>query len=90
MLGVAFGDLGGRNAAAVGARGAIDRLLDTLGDGLQSALDEIVAFHPDAKAFIFLALLLPEPLDLHEIGGQLFGQVLSIIVPVNEVDLGWP
>ena len=40
----------------------------------EPALDEVMALHPGAKTLVFLALFLAEPLDLHEVGGELFGQ----------------
>ena len=65
---VAFGDLGGGDAAAVGASGAIDLLFDPLGDGFEPTLDKVVAFEPGAELLVIRALLFAETFDLDKIG----------------------
>ncbi len=81
MLGVAVGDGGGGDAAAVGAGGAIDGVFDLLGDGFEAALDEVVAFHPGAEAAIIVALFFTEPFDLDEVGYEGFGQETVLLSP---------
>lgn len=74
MLSIPIGDLSRCDAAAVCALGAVDGIFDVLSDGFEPPLDEVVAFHPGAEALVLLALFLAEPLDLDEVGGDLFGQ----------------
>ena len=77
---IPLGDLGGGNAAAVRTSRAINRVLNFLGNRLKAALDKVMPLHPGTEAEVFPALLLPEPLDLHEIGDHL-------TLPVSQVDL---
>jgi hypothetical protein len=71
-VGVALRDRCGSDAAAIGASGAIDLFFNILGDGFKTALDEVVAFEPGAKTFIFFALLFAETFDLDKIGKHCF------------------
>ncbi len=67
MFRIAFGNLGGRHAAAVSAFCAIDCLFHGLSDYLKSPFYEMVALHPGPETLVFLALLFAKALDLHEV-----------------------
>ena len=67
MFDVAPGQLGGGGAAAIAADGAIDLVLNALGDAAQDAVAVVARFHEAAEAEVFVALLLAEHLDLHQV-----------------------
>ena len=74
MLGITVRNLSSRDAATVCTLRAVDRVFDTLSNGFKATLDEVMALHPGAEALILLTLFLTEPLNLHEVGGELFRQ----------------
>jgi len=64
---IAAPDLRRSHAAAIGASCAINGLFDCFGNRLEAAFDKMMVLQPLAKSLVFLALLLAEALDLHEI-----------------------
>jgi hypothetical protein len=66
-LDVAVRELGGGHSAAVRACLAVNGVLDLLGDGLESALNEVMTAHPRAEALVLVALLFAEAFNLHEV-----------------------
>ncbi len=59
--------LGGGDAAAVGASRAIDGCFHILGNRLEAAFNEVMSAHPRPETLVLLALLFAEAFDLHEV-----------------------
>jgi hypothetical protein len=63
----AFGEIGLRHFAAVGAGAAIDLFLDLLGHAPETPLLDVVGLHETPEPLVFRAFLFAEPLDLNQI-----------------------
>lgn len=57
----------GSLAAAVGALGTVDLILDVLSDAAELAFDEFILLEVLAQALIFGALARPQPVDLNQV-----------------------
>jgi len=71
-LDVAIRKLGGGHPAAVGAGRAVDGGLYFLGNGFETAFDEVMPPHPRTEPLVFLALFFSEALNLNEVCKHLF------------------
>src|SRR5579875_698125 len=80
MLRIAVIDLRRGDSAAVRAARAIHLILNILRNRLEPALDKVMALQPGAKSMIFLALLLAEALNLHEIRHHPFSISVTAIM----------